>query len=200
MSATGMSSRYSLAALERVEDALDREDVGGPVRGGERRQRIGHVARKIVALAQRGGQWPRFRIATEDEQREAARITSDRGLGLRSAELERPAGRFLGSGPVAGDHERLHRADRPAPAPGRRLDDALAVALRRAVEPLGRLIGATRHQQREAGSARRIAHPGQLPLPGVRVGRVGQPPLAVAVALGLPLGVRSPVRHTARQA
>jgi hypothetical protein len=71
----------------------------------------------------------------------------------------------------------------------------LSVALSGAVKPLRRFARATIHQQREPRPASGISHPRELPLPGVRVGRRGQPLLAVAVALDLPLGVRSPVRH-----
>ena len=58
-------------------------------------------------------------VAAEDEQRERGRVAPDRRLGLGGSELERPARGLLGSRPVAGEDERLHRADRPAPAPRR---------------------------------------------------------------------------------
>ena len=57
-------------------------------------------------------------VPAEDEQRERGRVAADRGLGFGSAELERPARGLLGLRPVAGEDERLHRADRPAPATG----------------------------------------------------------------------------------
>ena len=103
--------------------------------------------------------------AAEHERCERRGVAADRRLGLLRAGLERPAGSFLGSRPVSCEQERLHGADRPAPAPRRRVSEALAVALGRSSEPLGRLVAALLHHQREPGAAGRVPEPRQLPLP-----------------------------------
>ena len=132
-------------------------------------------------------------VSPEDEQGERGRVAPDRRLGFGDAELERPARGLLGLRPVVGENERLHRADRPAPAPGRSVVDALAVALGGAVEPVGRLVAAPGHEQREPRAAGGVAHPRQLALPRVRV--LGQPRLAVLVAGHLAREMLVPVGH-----
>ena len=140
MSATGMSSRYSSRVSKDSRTLSIAYGVADDVLGGDERERVADVVREVVARADGVGVDDRVVVAAEDEERERGGVAPDRRLGLGGAELERPARGLLGCGPVSGEDERLHRADRTAPAPGRRVGDALAVALGRAVEPLGRLV------------------------------------------------------------
>src|SRR5262249_50184854 len=72
---------------------------------------------------------------------------------------------------------------------------ALAVALGREREPLGRLAVPTQHEQGEARASGRVAHARQLLLAGVRVLDVRHACGAVAVALLLAREVLRPVHR-----
>ena len=63
------------------------------------------------------------------------------------------------------------------------------------MEPLGGLILVALHEQGEPGAAGRVAHMGQLLLARIRLVRVGQPRLAVAIARDLALCVLAPLGH-----
>ena len=163
-----------LAPLERLEHRLDRLDVADDVLGGDHRQRVTHVTREVVADADRVGVDSRVLPVAEDGAGERRRVAADRRLRLGSTLGERPAGRLLGPRPVAGQHERLHRADRPTPAPGRSVGVALAPARGREHEPRPGIAAV--HQQAEPGPPGGVSHPRQLPLPLVAGPRRAAPP------------------------
>ena len=79
-----------------------------------------------------------------------------------------------------------------APASGRRVGVALAVALRGAREPRQRLLASPVHQERQTRARGGVSHPGQLPLPVVGVLGRRQPRLAVLVAADLSRDVLGP--------
>jgi hypothetical protein len=132
-------------------------------------------------------------VAAEDEERKRSRIAPDRRLGRLGPGVERESGVGLGAAWIAAQQPVLDHRDGPAPAARRRVGEALAVTLGRAGEPLAGLVGAAEHEQRQAGAARRVPHPRQLPLTRIGVGRLREPLLAVAVPVALPLVVRSPI-------
>ena len=198
----GVGDRHVLEVLvprlERLEHRLDRDRVAEDVARRGERERVADVVREVVVDPDRVGVDAGLCVPAEDEQRERGRVAADRGLGFGGSAVERPSGRLFGPGPVVREHERLDRADRPAPAARRGLREALAVAIGRAHEPLGSLGAPAFHQEREGGPARRVPHPGQLALAALRIGRVvgsglRQPRLAVAVASLLACEVCGPI-------
>src|SRR5207253_920829 len=96
--------------------------------------------------------------------------------------FERPAGGVLCAGGVAAEDQRLDRADRPPPAPGRRVAPALAVALGGPSEPDTRFLGSPAHQRGKPRRAGRVPHSSELPLTRVRILDRADAPLAVPVA------------------
>jgi 3-hydroxyacyl-CoA dehydrogenase/enoyl-CoA hydratase/carnithine racemase len=137
----------------------------------------------------------RLVVAPEHEKREGCRIAPDRRLGLPRTELERPSRVLLRSVPVIREEERLHRADRAAPAPGRRVREALAVDLRGSVQPLGSFVSIALHQECKPGSPGGIPHSRELLLPRVRVAQIGEARLSIAESTDLALDVLRPVAH-----
>ena len=115
MSATGTSSRYSVARRERLDDRIDCLGEPDRVVGCDARERVGDVAREVVSLPQRLRHVPRLGPAPEREQREHAGVPADRRLGGCRALLERPACELVEGCLVARQQRRLQRADRPAP-------------------------------------------------------------------------------------
>src|SRR5919201_1104575 len=102
---------------------------------------------------------------------------------------------LLRTTPVADEDARLDRGNRPSPAAGRGVLEALAITLDRAVEPLPRAIRIARDQMCEPGARSCIPHARQLPLPRIVVSRVRESRLPVQVRCFLPLRMRSPIRH-----
>ena len=130
-----------LARLERRHDGLHRVAVAHHVVRGDERERVGDVARKVVAVSQRLGGLTRVGPAPQCEQRERGGVAADRRLGGRSAELERPPG-VVGDFRVAGEQRGLDRTDRASPgiALFARIP-AFAPACGRMAKPLARLRG-----------------------------------------------------------
>src|SRR5207244_5350408 len=174
-----------VAGLEGRQDGLDRDRVADDVLSRDEGKRVADVAGEVVADADLVGMAASFGVAAEHEQRQGGGVAADRRVGLRGACLQRPAGGLLRARPVAREDERLDRADRPAPAAGRRIGEALAVTGGGAAEPRGCPLAVPLHQEREPGATGRVAEPRQLPLARVRLvlGRPGsEPRLAVPVA------------------
>ena len=128
VSAMGTSSRYS----SRVSNDVSTDAVAGRDHG----ESVAHVVREALGGSQPVGQDACLLVSPEDEQRERRRVPPDRGLRPRGALRERPLGLARGTLGVSREDPRLHRTDRPAPAPRRRVLPALAVATRRPGEPL----------------------------------------------------------------
>src|SRR5206468_11205061 len=94
----------------------------------------------------------------------------------------------------SGDDARLDSADRAAPAIGRRVGEAFAVALGRSGERSGGFVASAEHQQGESGASGRVAEPRQLTLARVGVTGFGKAAFSVPVARLLTLEMRLPVR------
>ena len=176
VSATAMSSRYSSRVSNESRTLSTATCNRRRPAAAMQRQRVADVVREIVASPRMASACrPRLGVAAEDEQRERGRVRpiGDSASVAPSSIVQRAAS--SAAGPVVRRDERLHRADRPPQLPpGRR--QALAVALRRPVDQSDASSPATVHQQGETRAARRIAHPRQLPLPGVRVAASGNAP------------------------
>ena len=194
VSATGMSSRYSVARLERLEHVLDRLDVADDVLGGDEGERVRDLVRELLVRPRVVRVDARVVPVAEHEVRERRCVAADRRLRLRGADLERPARLVRGAVPVAREHAGLERPDRPPPAAGRRVLPALAIALRGAREPLAAVLAG--HQRAEPRGTGGVAHPRQLPLARVRL--VGQAPRAVLVALARAAQKLVPIGHAAQ--
>ena len=143
MSATGDVLEVVGPRLERLDDRVDRLDIGDRIVGGDERERVRDVGREVVAAAQRLGHVTRVGPPPEHEQRERRRIAADRRCrGLR-AETRAPSARTPRlPALVTGEQRRLDRPDRAPP----RIDARSGVparppAARRTHEPLGRCIG-----------------------------------------------------------
>ena len=186
-----------VTGLERLEHGLDRLDVAERILGCDHRERIPDVGREVLTRAQAVREYPSLGPALEGEQRQAGGVAPDRGGGFGGALLQRPGGLALGTLPIAREEARLQRPDRPPPAARRCVGPALAVTRRGPVEPSGGLLGATLHQQGQAGASGGVAHPGQLALPRIGVLSARQARLAVAVASLLPPRMCAPVLHAA---
>ena len=165
--------------VQAVEHGLDRLDVADHILSGDECQRVGYLAREGLVRPCVVGVDAHAVPVAQDAARERRRVAADRRFGLGGTHVDRPLRIRCRPVPVAGEQPRLDRADRTAPAPGRCLLPALAVALGRTGEPHAPRLAA--HQLGEARRARRIAHPRQLPLPRVRV--VGKPRCTVLVSL-----------------
>ncbi len=63
------------------------------------------------------------------------------------------------------------------------------------MQPFGGLVRVALHEEGEPGATGRVAHAGQLLLARIRIVRVGQPRLTVAVTRDLALGVLAPLSH-----
>ena len=129
---------------------LDGLGVADHVLRGEERQRVADVGREVVADA--GSR----RRASAPARRRRGRAARARRHSGRSATplFAAPASsaqRAASSAPAQSPArtQRLDRSDRPAPAAGRRVGEALAVAVGGAVEPLAASSGPALHQQRE---------------------------------------------------
>ena len=150
MSATGMSSRYSVARLEGVEDALD-----GVACSRRRPPAATNASASPTSCGKSSRVADRVRVddrrprsSTEDEQRERGRVAPDRRFRPRRRRARAPSARPLRPrGQSFGENERLHRADRPAPAPGR----CVRRCSRGSARPRGgasrRLVAPPDHQQ-----------------------------------------------------
>ena len=158
-----------------------------------RRRRSRRVAAKQFRQLARVGVRARLLVPAENEQRERRCVAADRRLRFGSALVERPASGILGAGPVAGEHERFDRPDRPAPAAEWCVGKALAVAACRAFEPPRGFRGPTLHQKREPRASRRVSESRQLALSRVVVGRIAEPCLPVGVPGPLSLQVDGPI-------
>ena len=112
--------RGSLAGLERPEHRLDRLDVADHVLRRDHRERVADVARKVVADPDLSA-WTR--ACVQSPSSEQASAAAYRPIGDSASAAPSPsAHRAASSAPaVAREHQRLDRADRPAPAPGRRI-------------------------------------------------------------------------------
>ena len=134
--------------LEVVEQVLHGDGVVGAVEPGDHEQPVGDVAWKVIAPDERLSDHARLDVPPENEIRERRRVAADRRVRLRRACIERPARRI--GRVVAGDEERLHRGDRPAPRIGRpACVPALPIARGGATQRLPRLVPATVHEQTE---------------------------------------------------
>ena len=80
-----------VARLERRDDRFDRLDVADHVVRRDERERVGDVAREVVALAQRLATWRASAQRPSASSASAAGVAADRRLGGGRAELERPA-------------------------------------------------------------------------------------------------------------
>ena len=148
-------------ALARVEVPPDRGDgsvEGLGVAGRERGKCSGYAARKPLAEARR--EHHGILVAAENEQRERARVTADRGIRFHGAGVERRPRRHARI--LAGDEQRLHGPERASP---RVISlPALAIPLGRAHEPLPGARAIAHHEQRQPGGPGRVRELHELPL------------------------------------
>jgi acetyl-CoA acyltransferase len=137
----------------------------------------------------------RLLVFFEDEEGERRCVPADWGVRLGCACLEREASLVPGGLPISRQQVRLDGADRASPAAGRSIGEALSPALRRAREPVRRLVAPAGHQERKPGAVGGVTHPRQLPLADVGILQIRQPGLPVAVALLFPLRMGVPILH-----
>ena len=192
VSATGMSSRYASRDSKDSSSRGARGRVGVGVRPGETRQGFRHSRREriVVRGAEDLDELGSLPVFTEDQPRKRRCVGADRRVALGGVLLERPACVDLRAVPVPGQDPSLQGADQPAPASGRRVWPALAVALRRPGEPARRLRIASLHETGEPCSARGHGRPHQLLLARIRV--VRHPRERIRVARLFPLRVLVP--------
>src|SRR5437764_13643875 len=100
--------------------------------GGEEGEGVTDLGGEVVARPNRVGVDARVLVVAQHELGERSGVAADRRVGLGGARLERPTRVCGGTSPILRKEPRLHRADRTAPASGRRFREALAVALSRA--------------------------------------------------------------------
>ena len=144
------------ARLERLDHGLDRLDVADDVMGRDVGERVRDVVWEVVALAQRLGAVTGLGPAAERQERERGAVATDRRLGERGADLERPARERLDGDLVAREQRGLQRTDRATPRLAALAGvPALTPAGGGEAQPVGGL-GVAGHQQREAGRVRGV--------------------------------------------
>ena len=185
-----------VARLEGLEHVLDGLHVADPVRSGrEVGERVAYRLREILPRADGVGVEAGGLVVSEHEAGERRRVAADRRVGLRRARGEREA-RFVAGGlPVAGQQSGLDRPDRPSPAAGWRLREALAIALGGPREPLAGLVALSGHEQGKPRAVGGVRDPRQLALADVGIVGVRKSLLSFAVALLLTFGLGVPVLH-----
>jgi acetyl-CoA acyltransferase len=185
-----------VARLERLEHVLDGLHVANPVSAGrEVGERVAYGLWEVLARADGVGVEAGGLVVSEDEAGERSRVAADRGVRLGRARVEGEARFVAGGFPVARQQSRLHRADRPSPAGGWRVREALAIALGRPREPFACLVAPSGHEQGEPRAVGGVRQPRQLALADVGIVGVRKSLLSFAVPLLLTFGLGVPVLH-----